>query len=42
MLIGRQPFSGSLTEIINQHLYEKLIPIHAQRGDVPKSLEDNG
>lgn len=39
MLIGKQPFSGSLTEIINQHLGEKIPLVHNQRADVSKSVD---
>lgn len=40
MLMGRQPFSGTLSEIISQHLYENLPSISTQRADVPKAVDD--
>ncbi len=39
MLMGRQPFTGSLSEIISQHLNEKMPLVHTQRVDVPKSVD---
>jgi len=40
ILMGRQPFYGSLSEIISQHLYEKMPLIHIQRADIPSAVDE--
>jgi serine/threonine protein kinase/ActR/RegA family two-component response regulator len=40
MLTGRHPFTGTLGEVITQHLQEQLPFIHPQRSDVSKAVDD--
>jgi serine/threonine protein kinase len=40
MLLGKQPFSGSLTEIINKHLHENLPFVHLQRANLPRTVDE--